>query len=97
MARAQYNERLDEMTSRLVRRSPDRTLGHRPVKQQVRLDLWAGDVVAHRDDHVVCPCDKPKTSIFINAVTVAGYVPTVYHIRTLALVVQVAATSRREH
>ena len=65
-----------------------------PAAEQCLLDLGPGDVVASRDDHVVAARLEPEVAVGVADVGVAGDVPAVPHVASLALVGQVAAAGR---
>src|SRR5271155_2364919 len=67
------------------------------MRQQHRLHLGAGDVVAGRNDHVVVARDEMKISFLVLAKCIASQVPAVLHVFTLTDVGEIAATGRAPH
>src|ERR1700722_2829311 len=53
------------------------------MREEHRLHLGAGDVVAGRNDHVVVARDEMKISLLVLAKCIASQVPAVLHILTL--------------
>ena len=66
------------------------------MRQQRRLDLGAGDVVAGGDDHVVGARDERKMAVGADE-GIAGHVPAVADIVRLPAVGEIAAARRTTH
>ena len=96
-AGAQHDVGLDDLAALLVGAADHAAFGDRRVREQRRLDLRPGDVVAGRDDHVVGARLVPEVAVGIHQVGVAGDVPAVLHVFLLALVGEIAAAGRPAH
>ena len=67
---------------------------HVRMRQQRRLDLGPGDVVARGDDHVVGAGGEVEDAVLVLDEIVAGHVPAVAHVGRLTIVGQIAAAGR---
>ena len=97
MALLQHNERLDDGAAFFIGPADDATFSDRFMREQRRLDLGAGDVVAGGDDHVVGARLVEEVARLVHEVGIAGDVPAVLHVILLALICQVAAAGRSLH
>ena len=94
---AQHHVGLHDHAAARVGRADDGHLDHVRVTEQRLFDLGPGDVVAGRDDHVVAARLVPEVAVRVADVGIAGDVPAVLHVGSLALVGQVAAAGRALH
>ena len=67
------------------------------MRQQRRLDLRPGDVVARRDDHVVVARGEMESPVFVPHKRITGEIPAVIDVVFLPLVGEIAATGRTAH
>src|SRR6202171_1401261 len=81
----------------LVGRADDGGLGDRGMSKERFFDLWARDVVARADDHVVSPGLITEVAVPVAHIDVPGDVPAVSNVRRLPVASKVAASGRTFH
>src|SRR3989442_2519972 len=90
MALPEHHKRLDDRTAFCIGCAYNSALRHCGMHEQNSFNLRPGDVIACRNDHVVCACLEPEVAILIHQIGITGEVPAMLYIGALALVCQVA-------
>ena len=92
---AKHDKGLDELTAVTIWSSHYGAFADLRVLEKRRLDLGARYVVAARDDHVVGSRLIAEVAVGVHPVHVAGIVPAVSHVLTLAIdVIEIATAGR---
>ena len=96
-ARLQDDVRLHDLAAIGIGRADDGALRDILVRQEGRLDLRPGDVVAGGNDHVVGTGDEVEDAVRVSEEIVPRQVEAVAHVRRLTIVRKIPAAGRSTH